>query len=145
MFSNRIYNIIILFIAVATLIATFIVPEVRAWCGLDSVPKEEKPKLHGLPNPSYIICESAHSSKKSAEARVKELKSLGFNEIVDYLWIPNFSCLSNAELYEVYLGPFGTLSEANAILCDFNVRFSKTTYGVKIWEGPTREEFRCND
>lgn len=93
----------------------------------------------------YIICESAFDKKDDAVRRVIELGKKGYNGKTAYLWIPDYDCLSNANLYQVYIGPFSDLANARSEICQYNKKFSTTAYGVKVCDGTKRFEFRCND
>jgi hypothetical protein len=93
----------------------------------------------------YIICESAFDKKDEAVKRVIELGKKGYNGKAAYLWIPDYDCLRIVNLYQVYIGPFSDLSNARSELCQYNKKFSKTTYGLKVCDGTKRFEFRCSD
>lgn len=93
----------------------------------------------------YIICESAFYNKDEAKKRVIELVGRGYNGKAGYLWIPDYDCLSVAQMFQVYIGPYKDLSDAEKELCKYNINFDKTTYGVKVVIGTHRYEFTCDN
>jgi cell division protein FtsN len=109
----------------------------------------DRPPLHklaqvcGSEEPCFVICESAFGSKEQAQQRLAVLGHMGYNSRAAYLWIPDFDCLSGAQSYLVYIGPFKRRDAAEAALCKYNQNTGKTGYGLKIHPGTARDEFRC--
>ncbi len=71
--------------------------------------------------PFYIHCIAAVASKAEANKMVKGLLEKGYDG--GSLWIPDYSSLSGAKMYAVYLGPFKTKGE-----CDHSVSTNKKEF-----------------
>lgn len=98
----------------------------------------------GIDLPAFAVLDSAWESKGKAQRRLVELGHNGYSN-TGFFWIPDFEFLSGAELYQVYIGPFADKSKAIQGVCQYNRKFSKTTYGVKLSVRPGRTEIRCSD
>ncbi len=99
--------------------------------------------VSGIDLPAYVVLDSAWETKKEAQRRLVSLNHSGYSN-TGYFWVPDFQFLSGAELFQVYIGPFSSKSNAIGALCQYNNKFEKTTYGVKLSHKPGREEIRCN-
>ena len=87
----------------------------------------------------YIINVSAVKTEESARKKVKKLKNEGYES--GFLWIPNFSSLSGAEYYSVFIGPFGTQLECEQATEDYR-KINHTAYGLLVSQNLERVEIR---
>tara|TARA_R110000850_G_scaffold257366_2_gene383579 strand:- start:1304 stop:1687 length:384 start_codon:yes stop_codon:yes gene_type:complete len=90
------------------------------------------PALSGHPGrPAWVIACEAEGKKSDATAAAQRWKNRGFD--ADVLWIPDYSSLSGANLYLVYVGPFDYLEEAKVKKQVKKVRAHyKDSYAIKV-------------
>ncbi len=98
--------------------------------------------ISGISLPAYVVLESASETKLEAQARLVKLAHSGINNS-GFFWIPDFEFLSGKALYQVYIGPFNNKKKAIQSLCDYQTKFSVSTYGIRLSKKPGREEIRC--
>ena len=89
---------------------------------------------------TYIICDSAHKTKKGAIKRSNQLKNKGHK--ADFLWIPDYPSLSKAKMFEVYTGPYFTLEKARKYLRQFKAQERSGAYILQVSNSYKRKEFR---
>jgi len=87
----------------------------------------------------YIVNVSAMKTEESARKKVEKLKNEGYES--GFLWIPNFSSLSGAEYYSVFIGPFGTQLECEQATEDYR-KINPKAYGLLVSQNPERVEIR---
>ena len=103
-----------------------------------------RPVVWGIELPTYVVLDSAWKTQQEAQVAMVRLSHDGYSN-TGFFWIPDFQFLSGMQFYQVYIGPFDTRSEGIAAVCQYNQKFGKTTYGVKLSIQPGREEIRCGD
>ena|GEM_PF-4012169 len=78
--------------------------------------------------PFWIISVGAYELADSASAAVEKLKAEG--KEAGYLWIPDYSTLSNKKMYTVFLGPFYNEIDAGRTLMPY-IKEHPGAYAVK--------------
>jgi len=88
----------------------------------------------------YIIAVDVASDENEAAQKVSNLKSQGYNS--DYLWIAQYSSLSGANLYSVFIGPFFNIEEC-ALKVEEYRKIDPLAYGLLVSnKSPERVEIR---
>lgn len=97
--------------------------------------------------PAYVVVDSAWKTKTEARTRVAELNPTYGNS--GFIWIPEFDSLSGAQLFQVYVGPFRTRTEAERATCDYIAKFQKKKnehYAVLVSTQTTNQDrLFCGD
>ena len=79
--------------------------------------------------PFYVINVAAVKKESQARAKASELSKSGYTS--GYLWIPNYSSLSGAQLYSVYIGPYPTQKDCEIATEDYRKKYPPA-YGVLV-------------
>ena len=87
----------------------------------------------------YILNVSAVKTKALAREKVEKLKNDGYES--GFLWIPNFSSLSGAEYYSVFIGPFATQLECEIATENYR-KIDNKAYGLLVSKNSERVEIR---
>ena len=90
----------------------------------------------------YILNVSAEKTEASARKKVRTLKNDGYKS--GFLWIPNFSSLSGAKFYSVFIGPFATQLECELATESYR-KIDNKAYGLLVSKKPERVEIRGLD
>lgn len=93
---------------------------------------------------NYVILDSAYEQKTGAQKRISQLVAEGYNNKANFLWIPDFDCMSGKEMYQVYVGPY-EMKDLKAELCAFMEKYQKRTYGLFLCKpGEHRNKIVCD-
>lgn len=85
--------------------------------------------------PFYITIAVAVNSKNQARSAAADLKRKGYQS--GYLWIPDYTSLSGAQSYAVYLGPFATQRACEVATEDYR-KIVPSAYGTLVSHGKKR-------
>lgn len=87
----------------------------------------------------YIINVKGASSEQEAKNEVQKLKEKGYES--NYLWIPDYASLSDAQLFSVYIGPFKTQKECEVAVEKYREK-NPSAYGLLVSHNKKRVEIR---
>jgi len=87
----------------------------------------------------FIINVAAVKTESEAKAKTTELKNNG--NAAGYLWIPDYTSLSGAEFYSVYIGPFSTQYDCEVATEEYRKKHSDA-YGLLVSQD--RKRIRIN-
>lgn len=99
---------------------------------------ESAEKSTASPQPQWVIACEALASKADAERAAAQWRSRGFK--ADILWIPDYSSLSGAELWLVYVGPWD-YGDKGSVRSSLPVvqRLFPDAYAIKLDQSGSRE------
>jgi len=92
-----------------------------------------------ISNDFYMINVSAFKTETEAKSESRKLTSQGIKS--NYLWIPDYNSLTNAQLYSVYIGPFETQNECVNAVEKYRGQFS-SCYGLLVSNKNRRVEIK---
>ncbi len=96
------------------------------------------PPVAPLVGAKWVIACEAESIESQARRAAGRWRSRGFPS--DVLWIPDYSSLSGAKLWLVYVGPFNERESGRPVLRKVKAVF-KGAYGIKVDQSGKRETF----